>query len=120
MRLLCDELSNHFTKRLTEQRTLPTRIHILFDDLTPVLRQRKRIDVFDLLVELILYADQDPAQYLCAIMAVLDDEALIDLERNAVANAATFIRDAMKQDSVRVQLRAYRQMLKGQKKRKAK
>ena len=119
MRLACKELKTHLSKRLDQQRTLPTRIHILFDDLIPLLRQDKQIDIFDLLVELILYADHDPAQYLSSLLAGLDDETLINLDRNAVANAGGFIRDAMKQDAVRVQLQAYRRMQKGKKKQKA-
>ncbi len=118
MKLACKELKTHLTQRLKDQNTLPVRIHMLFDDLNPLLRQHKQIDVFDLLVELILCADNDPAQHLCALLAVLDDEALINLDRNALANCAAFVRDAMKRDSVRWQLEAFHNMQKGKKKRK--
>lgn len=66
--------------------------------------------MFDLLVELILCADIDPAQCLSALLAVLDDEALINLERNTVANTGAFIHDALQRDSVRWQLEAYHEL----------
>ncbi len=115
MKLASKPLKRYLDQRLKDQRTLPVRIHILLDDLNPFLRQHKQIDVFDLLVELILCADNDPAQHLCALLAVLDDEALINLERDAVANTGAFIRDAMKRDSVRWQLEAYQELQKNKK-----
>jgi len=107
MQLSCKKLKAYLEQRLKHQKTLPVRIHIVIDDLYPRLRQYKKIDVFDLLVELILRADQDPAQSLSALLSVLDDEALINLERNDVANAAAFIRDAMKHENVRWLLQDY-------------
>ncbi len=107
MQLSCKKLKAYLEQRLKDQKTLPIRIHILIDDLYPLLRQHKKIDVFDLLVELILWADKDPAQSLSALLSVLDDEALINLETNDVANAAAFIRDAMKHDDVRWLLQEY-------------
>ncbi|MCZ6672419.1 MAG: hypothetical protein O7C75_05700, partial [Verrucomicrobia bacterium] len=62
------------------------------------------------LVELILFADKDPAQYLSALLAVLDDEALINLERNAVSNTGAFIHDALQRDSVHCQLEAFHEL----------
>ena len=107
MQLSCKKLKAYLEQRLKDQKTLPIRIHIVLDDLYPRLRQHKKIDVFDLLVELILCTNRDPAQSLSALLSVLDDEALINLERNDVANAAAFIRDAMKHESVRWQLQDY-------------
>ena len=118
MKLNCRELKTHFTAQLDKHKALPTRVHILFDDLNPFLSQHKKVDVFDLLVELILYADNDPALYLSTLLAALDDEALIELDRNAVSNAGAFIRDTMKQDWTRIQLQAYRQIRKGKKKQR--
>ena len=116
--LACKSLKRYLDQRLKDQRTLPVRIHILLDDLNPLLRQHKQIDVFDLLVELILCADNDLAQYLCALLAELDNEALINLERDAVANTGVFVRDAMKRDAVRWQLQAYHDMQKDKKKQR--
>ena len=107
MKLSCKKLKAHLEQRLKHLNTLPVRLHIVIDNLYPLLRQHKKIDVFDLLVELILKADQDPAQSLSALLSVLDDEALINLERDDVANAAAFIRDAMKHESVRWLLQDY-------------
>ena len=107
MQLSCKKLKAHLEQRLKHLNTLPVRLHIVIDDLYPLLRQHKKIDIFDLLVELLVCADRDPAQYLSALLSVLDDEALINLERNDVANAAAFIRDAMKRDDVRWQLQDY-------------
>ncbi len=101
MKLPCKKLITYLEQRLKDQKMLPIRIHVVLDDLTPVLRQHKKIDVFDLLVELILCTNRDPAQSLSALLSVLDDEALINLETNDVANAAAFIRDAMKHEDVR-------------------
>ncbi|MCZ6803461.1 MAG: hypothetical protein O7D86_05895 [Proteobacteria bacterium] len=110
MMLSCKKLKTHLEQRLKHQNTLPIRIHVLLDDLYPLLRQHKQIDVFDLLVELILYADIDPARCLSALLAVLDDEALINLERNTVANTGAFLHDVLQRDSVRWQLEAYHDM----------
>ena len=107
MQLSCKKLKAHLEQRLKHLNTLPVRLHIVIDNLYPLLRLHKKIDVFDLLVELILRADQDPAQSLSALLSVLDDEALINLERNDVANAAGFIRDAMKHETVRWLLQDY-------------
>ncbi len=105
--LSCKKLKTHLQQRLKDQKTLPIRIHIVINDLYSLLHQHKKIDVFDLLVELILWADKDPAQTLSALLSVLDDDALINLEPNDVANAAAFIRDAMKYEEVRWQLQEY-------------
>ena len=51
MKLACKELKTYFEQRLKRRKMLPVRLHILFDDLNPLLRQHKQIDVFDLLVE---------------------------------------------------------------------
>ena len=110
MKLSCKKLKRNLEQRLKHQKTLPIRIHVLLDDLYPLLRQHKQIDVFDLLVELILCADIDPAQCLSALLAVLDDEALINLERNTVANTGAFIHDALQRDSVHWQLEAYHEL----------
>jgi len=110
MMLSCKKLKNHLEQRLKYQNTLPIRIHVLLNDLYPLLRQHKKIDVFDLLVELILCADIDPAQCLSALLAVLDDEALINLERNTVANTGAFIHDTLQRDSVRWQLEAFHEL----------
>ncbi len=107
MQLSCKKLKAYLEQRLKDQKMLPIRIHILIDDLYPLLRQHKKIDVFDLLVELIMWADKDPSKSLSALLSVLDDDALINLERDDVANAAAFIRDAMKHDDVRWLLQEY-------------
>ena len=105
--LSCKKLKAHLQQRLQQQNTLPVRLHMVIDALYPLLRQHKKIDVFDLLVELILWADKPPAQSLSALLSVLDDDALNNLERYDVANAAAFIRDAMKHEQVRWQLQDY-------------
>ena len=107
VRVSSKALKAYIAQRLDEQRTLPTRLHVLFDDLNPRLLEHKQIDVFDLLVELILHADNDPAQYLCALMAVLDEEALFNLAPLTIAHSGAFVRDAMKRDSVRWHLQHY-------------
>ncbi len=112
MKLSCKKLGLYLSQRLKDQRTLPIRIHVLLDDLNPFLHQQKQVDVFDLLVELILCADIDPTQTLSALLAVLDDEALINLDHGTVANTGGFIRDALQRDSVRWQLQAYHELQK--------
>lgn len=108
MKLNSKALKAHINKRLDEQNlTLPTRFQMLFEDLDPVLTESKRIDVFDLLVELVLCADRDPALYLSTLLAVMDDDALIDLDQRAIANTGAFIRDSLKQDCVRLYLRMH-------------
>ena len=102
MKLACKELIIHLDQRLElDKQMIPMRMHRLFDEFNSFLRQRKKIDVFDLLVELILHADNEPAQDMCALLAVLDSDALLELEQFDVVNAATFIRDAMRKESVR-------------------
>ena len=84
------------------------RIVRLFDDLTIGLKQLKEITLFELLIELTLYADKEPAQDMCALLAVLNNSALIELEEYDIVNAATYLRDTMKKDMIRWQLKDYR------------
>jgi len=108
MKLACKELITHLDHRLElDKRMIPMRMHRLFDEFNSFVRQHRKIDVFDLLVELILHADKEPAQDMCALLAVLNSDALIELEQFDVINAATFIRDAMRKESVRWYLRDY-------------
>lgn len=108
MKLACKEIVTHLDHRLElDKHMIPMRMHRLFDDFNSFLRQQKKIDVFDLLVELILHADNEPAQDMCALLAVLDSDALLELEQFDVINAATFIRDAMRKESIRWYLRDY-------------
>ena len=118
LRLSSKDLKAYITERLEAQRDLPVRIHMVLDDLAPYLRQHKKVDVFDLLVELILLADYDPAQYLSALLAVLDDDALIDLEPMNIKQTGEFIRDAMKRDAVRWHLKNYHDEQKGKMKQR--
>lgn len=96
MNLLCQELKGHLRERLKHQCELPVRIRVLFDDIQTRLQQHTQIDVFELLIALIGSADEAPAQYLMALLAVTDEEALTLLDRNTVANIAAFTRDTMK------------------------
>ena len=119
MKLACKELNAHLDKRLKwHKNMMPIRVHQLLDDLNPLLRQHKQIDVFDLLVELILLANKDPAQELCALMTALDGDALIELEQFDIMNAASLIRDTLKQDTARWHLQEYHDRKKEKKKQK--
>ena len=65
--------------------------------------------LFELLIEHTLHADKEPAQDMCALLAVLNNDALIELEEFDIVNAATYLRDTMKKDSIRWQLQDYRE-----------
>ena len=80
----------------------------MFDELRLFLQyhhQHKQIDLFELIIELVLRTDQQPAQDMAALLAVLDGRVLINLEEHDVVNAAGFIRDSMQHDYVRAQLK---------------
>jgi len=89
--------------------SLSLRIVRLFDDLTIGLKQRKELSLFELLIELTLYADKEPAQDMVALLAVLNNSALFELEEFDIVNAATYLRDTMKKDMIRWQLKDYRE-----------
>ena len=105
--LSCEALTRYIKHRLEERKELPVRLHGLLDDLSLLLRQRDEVDVFDLLVELILLADREPARHLSALLAVLSDEALIELEPGTIAGTGAFLHDALQQDVVRWYLQNY-------------
>ena len=96
MKLSGKKLKTHLAKRLQQQSRLPTRVHVLLDDLKPFLSEHKKVDVFDLLLELIAWADNDSAQYTMALLAITDEEGLSHLDRDTVANIAAFVRDTIK------------------------
>ena len=106
-RLSCETLNSYINHRLEDRKELPVRLHVLFDELCILLRQRQDIDVFDLLVELILLADQEPARHLSTMLAVLDENAIANLESNTIARTGAFIHDALQQDVVRWYLQNY-------------
>ncbi|MCZ6803657.1 MAG: hypothetical protein O7D86_06945 [Proteobacteria bacterium] len=100
MKLPCKKLKAHLEKRLKQHNRLPTRIHVVFNDLKPLLYERKQIDVFDLLVQLIMLSDKTPARALCSLLALVDGDALNHLESDAVASIAAFVRNSMSGDVV--------------------
>ncbi len=109
MHIHCETLQTYLRQQLeTHKHSLPMRSHQLLDELTPLLEQHKTIDLFELLIELIFLADEEPAQDMCALLAVLDGDALSRLEEFDVSNAAAFIRDAMRHDFVRWHLQDYK------------
>ncbi len=73
------------------------------------MKQHNELTLFELLVELILHADKEPAQDMIALLSVLNNNALFELEENDIVNAATYIRDTMKKDMIRWQLQDYRE-----------
>jgi len=113
-------------KRYIEQQldihkgNISLRIVRLFDDLTTGLKQRKEISLFELLVELTLHADEEPAQNMIALLAVLNNSALFELEEFDIVNAATYIRDTMRKDTIRWQLKDYRETQEEAKEKKEK
>ena len=107
VRLSCDELKSYIKHRLADRKELPVRLHVLFDDLYRLLEQQKEIDAFDLLVELILLADQEPARLLSALFAVLDNEAVCNLEPKTISNTGAFIHGALHRKIVRWDLQHY-------------
>lgn len=107
IRLSGTALNSYIKQRLEDRKELPVRLHGLFDDLSLQLRQREEIDVFDLLVELILLADREPARHLSSLLAVLDDVAVNNLEPGTIAETGAFIRDALQHDIVRWYLQNY-------------
>ena len=89
--------------------SISLRIVRLFDDLTIGLKQHKEITLFELLIELTLHADEEPAQNMVALLSVLNNSALIELEEFDIVNAATYLRDTMKKDLIRWHLQDYRE-----------
>ena len=55
---------------------------------------------------------------MCALLAVLNNDALIELEEYDIVNAATYIRDTMKKDMIRWQLKDYRETQEAEEKEK--
>ncbi len=110
LRIDTDSLKRYIEQQLdTHKDSLSLRIVRLFDDLTIGLAQRKEITLFELLIEHTLYADKEPAQDMCALLAVLNNDALIELEEFDIVNAATYLRDTMKKDMIRWHLQDYRE-----------
>ena len=105
-----ENLKHYIEQQLGNHKgSLSLRIVRLFDDLTIGLKQRKEISLFELLIELTLYADKEPAQDMVALLAVLNSSSLFELEEFDIVNAATYIRDTMKKDMIRWQLKDYRE-----------
>ena len=91
MKLPRKKLNRYLQQRLKQCDHLPIRIHAVFDELRLFLQyhhQSKQIDVFELIIELVLRTDQQPAQDMAALLAVLDGNALCNLEEHDVVNAA--------------------------------
>ena len=107
IRLRTKSLKAYLRHRLEERAGLPNRLHMVIEDIQPLLDRHKDIDVFDLIAELILLADKEPARYLSALMAALDDDALIELEPRTIAESGAFIHDAMQGEQVRWDLEHY-------------
>ena len=110
MRIDTVSLKHYIEQHLESHKPgLSLRIVRLFDDLTIGLKQHKELTLFELLVELTLYADKEPALNIIALMAVLNNSALFELEEFDIVNAATYIRDTMRKDTIRWQLKDYRE-----------
>jgi hypothetical protein len=77
------------------------RLHQTLDDLNLFLEKLQTIDLFDLLIEFNTRIDEQPAREMIALMAVLDAEALNNLNEYDIMNAASFIRDTMDYKLVR-------------------
>ena len=56
-----------------------------------------------------MHADEEPAQNMIALLAVLNNSALFELEEFDIVNAATYIRDTMRKETIRWQLKDYRE-----------
>ncbi len=110
MKLPCKKVNRYLQRRLKQCHRMPTRIHIVFDELNSLLLQDKKIDIFELVIELILQTDQSPAQDMANLLAALDGSALCNLGDHDVANAASFIRDTMLTDYVRWQVQEIKTM----------
>ena len=101
-------LKYHLQQRLKKHKMTLRIHHLLDEELAPLLEQQQQIDPFDLLVELILLADEQPARYLCALMIALDTNVIEHLEQYDIVNAAAFIHDTLQKDTVRGDLSCYR------------
>ena len=109
LRIDTESLKRYIEQQLEIHKdSITNRIYRLFDDLIIGLVQHKEITLFELLIEHTLYADKEPAQDMCALLAVLNNDALIELEEFDIVNAATYIRDTMKKDMIRWHLQDYR------------
>lgn len=58
------------------------------------------VDLFDLLVQLILSADKDPASLIANLMVPLDNEAASQLEEWTLSSAGAFLKDYLKRDYI--------------------
>lgn len=102
MQIDCKALQRHIRKCIKPHKhILPMRLHQTLDDLNLFLEKRQTIDLFDLLIEFNTRIDEQPAREMIALMAVLDAEALNNLNEYDIMNAASFIRDTMDYKLVR-------------------
>jgi len=112
LRIDTDSLKEYIDQQLDNHKdSLSLRIIRLFDDLAIGLAQQKEITLFELLIEHTLYGDEEPAQNIIALLSVLNNSALFELEEFDIVNAATYLRDTMKKDMIRWQLKDYRETL---------
>jgi len=119
MQIDCKALQRHIQQRMEPHKhILPARLHETLDELNLFLEKRQTIELFDLLIEFNIRNDVQPARDMIALMAVLDADALNNLEEYDIINAASFIRDTMEYQFVRWHLEDVKKREQPKKKRK--
>lgn len=85
------ELENHLTMRVS----------YLMDQLTIFEKHEgDEIDIFELIVRLILLADESPAESIANLMVPLNTEGSYLLDNNTITESASFLRDFLKKDYI--------------------
>lgn len=102
LKISSSELSNLVELKLDElSKRLPDRIaFVLREFIEQDLNEIGEIDLFEVLVKLLLKADEDPASLITDLMGVLHKDDCSQLEDWTISKCSGFIRDFLKKDDV--------------------
>lgn len=100
MEVDCKELKTYIKDQLDSLKSnLPTRIASVLEMLiNSNLKDKDKIDIFNLCVILLISADQDPADVIANLLVPLSTEGSYQLDDHTISKAASFIRDYLKKE----------------------
>ncbi|MBT4762896.1 MAG: hypothetical protein HOO06_14475 [Bdellovibrionaceae bacterium] len=102
MKISTQELRNELTQKQGElKHHLPSRISLLLDELKDKeLSKVSEISIFELLVRIILKADEEPAQNIADLLIPLNGESSLQLDNLTISSSAAFLSDYLKKDQL--------------------
>lgn len=100
MKIKLNELREDIKSKLNQLDVhIPIRIRQIFDDLHADERDGE-VELFDILVRLILKADEGPASLISNLLSLVDSENISQLDQWTISNSATYLRDFLKRDYI--------------------